>query len=219
MLSICASLAAQAIDMGAIVKAQVILGQVTQVMDKYKEVQALIEEQVIDLDVPEPLEDNSGKYLFPYTVDGELTEWGSKALTAQVGSEAASMAADKGSQMLAAKVPFGGFLSGALKSKAKETGAVMAIGGWEAIRASSEISFNSLKDMSVYMHSEFYGDPDYETALAAATSIYPKLETGHKRAIDKAYKTANKQAKKLLKDEDALAAARARVAELEAAAQ
>jgi hypothetical protein len=49
------------------------------------------------------------------------------------------------------------------------------------------------------MHAEFYCDPDYETALQAATAIYPKLERGHKRAGDKAYKGAKKRAKKLQK--------------------
>ncbi len=82
---------AQGLDMGSLVKAQVVLGQVTQVVDKYKEVQDLIDRQVIELDVPEPIDGNTGKYLFPYTVDGELTAWGDKALSAQVGAEAGSM--------------------------------------------------------------------------------------------------------------------------------
>lgn len=205
--SLVSALSAQALDMGAVVKAQVILGQVSQVVDKYKEVQDLIDQQVIELDIPEPIDDNSGKFLFPYTYDGELTAWGDKALTAQVGAEAGAMAADKGINTLAAKVPFGGLLGGAMKSKAKETGAIMAIGGWDFIRENSELSFNKLSDLSVYMHAEFFGDPDYETALAAATAIYPKLESGHKRAIDRAYKRAKKDARKLLKDEKALAAA------------
>jgi hypothetical protein len=67
------------------------------------------------------------------------------------------------------------------------------------------------------MHAEFYGDPDYETALQAATAIYPKLERGHKKAIDKAYKDAQKRAKKLEKDPEALAAAEAKAVELRAA--
>jgi hypothetical protein len=170
-------------------------------------VQDLIDKQVIELEVPEPIDDNSGKFLFPYTFDGELTAWGDKALTAQVGAEAGAMAADKGINALAAKVPFGGLLGGAMKSKAKETGAIMAIGGWDFIRENSELSFNKLSELSVYMHSEFYGDPDYETALAAATAIYPKLESGHKRAVDRAYKNAKRSARKLLNDDEALAAA------------
>jgi hypothetical protein len=202
-------LSAQAVDMGSIVKAQIILGQVTQIMEKYQEVQALLDQGVIELDVPEPEEDNSGKFLFPYTYDGELTPWAEKALNAQVGAEVGAMAAEEGGKVLVSKVPFGGLLMGGLKSKAKETGAVMAVGGWEFIRENSEISFKKLTDLSVYMHVEFEGDVDYESALAAATAIYPKLEKGHKRAVDKAYKDAKKKAAKYKKEQKAAAKAAA----------
>ncbi len=102
-------------------------------------------------------------------------------------------------------------MGGALKGKAKETGAIMAIGGWDFIRENTEISFNKLADLSIYMHAEFYGDPDYENALAATTALYPKLQGGHKRTIDRAYKKGKKNAQNLLKDKEALAVALAKV--------
>jgi|MGYP006122707639 hypothetical protein len=56
------------------------------------------------------------------------------------------------------------------------------------------MSFNSLQDYSVYLHSEFHGLPGYESALAAAMAIYPRLEKSHRSSVDKAYKNASKQA-------------------------
>tara|TARA_E500000331_G_scaffold333157_1_gene357102 strand:- start:1064 stop:1417 length:354 start_codon:yes stop_codon:yes gene_type:complete len=103
--------------------------------------------------------------------------------------------------VLAAKVPFGGFMAGAAKSKAKEVGAVTAIGGWDFIKENSTMSFNSLQDYWVYLHSEFNGLPGYESALAAAMAIYPSLEKSHRRSVDKAYKDARKEARRLAKEE------------------
>jgi hypothetical protein len=94
-----------------------ILNQVSVIVDKYPEVQALLDQRIIELEVPEPAEGNAGKYLFPHTEYGELTPWGDKALHGAAGAELGAMAADEGTKMLAPQVPFAGLFSGALKSK------------------------------------------------------------------------------------------------------
>lgn len=185
-----------AVDMGGIIKAQIILGQVQQVMDKYKDLQEMINNQEIVLEVADPREDVEGKYIFPYLNSGLVTAWAEKSLSAQAGAEAGAMAADKATSALASKVPFGGLVGGALKGKTKELAAVTAIGGWDFIKESSDISFDKLEDYSLYMHVEFYGSADYENALAAAMAIYPELEKTHKRSIDQAFKKARKEAQK-----------------------
>ena len=196
-VSLVLSFTALAVDMGSIVKAQIVLGQVTQVVDKYKEVQALLDSGEIYLEYDEPIESNAGKFVLPFDEAGNLTAWAEKALNAQAGSAVGGMAGEKAAGMLAAKVPFGGFMAGAAKSKAKETGAIVAIGGWDFIKESSSLSFDQLDDYSIYMHQEFNGLPGYEQALAAAMAIYPKLEKSHQRSIDRAYKQARKDARKL----------------------
>lgn len=188
---------AHAADMGALIHAQVILGQISQIAEKYQDVQDLLSAGTITLEVPDPVEGNTGKFYFPYDKNGYITPWAEKAINAQIGAEVGGRAADTAISSLASKVPLGGLFAGRAKDKAKETGAVVAIGGWDFIRENTDTSFNSLSDLSVYMHSEFNGESDYETALAAAMALYPELERGHERAIDKAYKDARKRAKKL----------------------
>lgn len=189
------SATAYSVDMAGIIQAQAILGQISQVAEKYQDVQDLLNSGSIELDVPEPIDGNSGQYYFPFDQDGYLTAWAEKALNAQIGAEAGERATDSAINSLASRVPFGGLLAGRAKNKAKETGAVLAIGGWDFIRENTDISFNKLEDLSVYMHAEFDGEPDYETALAAAMALYPELERGHQRAIDDAYKEARKRAR------------------------
>jgi hypothetical protein len=193
------SASAYAVDMASIVKAQVILGQVGQVVDKYKEVQALLDAGTITLDYEEPIQGNTGKFLLPFDEGGNPTAWADKALNAQVGAMAAEKASDSAINAAAARVPFGGLLAGAAKSKAKGAGAIMAIGGWDYIKETSSLSFDRLDDYSIYLHSEFNGLPDYEKALAAAMAVYPKLEKSHKQYINKAYRDARKKARKLEK--------------------
>ena len=47
-----------------------------------------------------------------------------------------------------------------MKRKSKETGAVLAIGGWDYIKSNTAASFNKLQDYSVYLHSQYNGTPD-----------------------------------------------------------
>jgi len=201
ILSLFVAANAAAVDMASIVKAQVVLGQIDQVMQKYEEVQALLDNGTVELEVQDPIADNTGKFVLPFDEAGNPTEWAAKALTAKAGAELGGMAGEKAAGALAAKVPFaGGFMAGAAKKKSKEMGAVMAIGGWDFIKENSSQSFNSMYDYSVYMHSQFNGLPGYEEALAAAMAIYPGLEKSHKRSVDKAYKDAKKEARRIAKE-------------------
>lgn len=190
------SMLATAADMEGIIKAQIILGQVTQIMDKYEDVRALLATNEIVLEVADPREDAEGEFVFPYTSYGAITEWAEKSLSAQAGAQAGAMAGEKAAGALASKVPFGGLAAGLVKGKSRELAAVTAIGGWEFIRGSSDLSFDSQDEYSLYLHTQFEGSADYETALAAAMAIYPELEKGHSRAIDAAYKKARRSVKK-----------------------
>jgi hypothetical protein len=85
-------------------------------------------------------------------------------------------------------------MSGTIKKKGKEMGAVAAVGGAEFIKKSSDQSFNNLDDYSVYMHVAHSKEGGYQQALAAAMAIYPSLENTYEVAVKKAYELAAKDA-------------------------
>ncbi|HTR01099.1 MAG TPA: hypothetical protein VMH83_13960 [Candidatus Acidoferrum sp.] len=189
-----AAIAAGSSDIGGIVKAQIVIGQIQQVMNQYQDVQTLLASGQATLDVPKPRSDVEGKYIFPFRANGQLTEWGDKAVNAQVGAEVGTKAGEKATEALASKVPFGGLMSGLMKGKTKELAAVTAIGGWDYIKQTSDISFDKLEDYSVFMHVTYGGGTEYEKALAAAMAIYPELEKTYQSNIDAAYKKARASA-------------------------
>jgi hypothetical protein len=139
-----------------------------------------------------PITNNSGKFLIPYTPDGQLTEWATKTLSTQVGAAIGAKAGEEAGKHLAAKVPFGGLASGLVKKKGKEMGAVAAIGGMDFIKQTSSLSFNNLDDYAVYLHVTHANSGGYAQALAAAMAIYPSLEKGYDAAVKKAYQQAKR---------------------------
>lgn len=195
-LAISLPLTALALDgnsMADVIKAQVIIGQVQQVVNQLKEVQAAAAAVSGTADAPpapvapEAITDKSGKFFLPYDDEGNLTEWANKALGAQVGAAVGAKAGEKAGSLLAAKVPFGGLLGKKAKQKGKEMGALAAVGGTDFVKKSSSLSFKTLEDMSLYMHLNCSENEDYIKAFAAAMAIYPELEKIYEATVKKAY--------------------------------
>ena len=104
-------------------------------------------------------------------------------------------AGEEAGKALVSRVPFGGLLGGAAKSKGKELGAVVAVGGPEFIKSSSDLSFNTLEDYAVYLHVKHANDGEFPKALATAIAIYPPLEKGYPAALKAAFAKAEVAAK------------------------
>ncbi|HVT72339.1 MAG TPA: hypothetical protein VHD61_04330 [Lacunisphaera sp.] len=178
-----------------VTKAQVIIGQVQQTLAKLKEAQAAASavagaaaaEAPPAPVAPEALTDSSGKFFLPFDAKGNLTGWANKAVSGAVGSAVGAKAGEKAGSMLAAKVPFGGLLAMGTKKKGQELGAVAAMGGADFIRKSSSYSFNSLEDLSLYLHLNCSNNADYVKGFAAAMALYPELEKTYEATVRKAY--------------------------------
>jgi hypothetical protein len=141
------------------------------------------------LATPAPRLDNGGAYLFPYTRDYALADWCDGIVAAgafeKVGKGAATTvaAAAGGSAM--------GIFSWALRRVAESIGrqaALQRIGGWDAVRAGSEISFDDLDAYAVYLYQFFSAEATYPDALSAAILLYPELEDRYVDAILEAKK-------------------------------
>lgn len=135
---------------------------------------------------PEPRGDNEGRFLVPYRADGTLTEWGQRAMTARAGGAAGRAAGRRASGFLASRVPGGGLLGNRVTEASGAAAAAQALGGWDEIRAQSELSFDDVDDLALYLHVHYAGTADYDKALGATMELYPELKNGYEAAIRRA---------------------------------
>lgn len=178
-----------------VVRAQVVIGQVQQIVAKLKQVQsaagtlnAATGQASAEPTAPSPLTDQSGKYFLPFDEQGHLADWANKALTANIGAAVGAKAGEKVGQMAASKIPFaGGLIAGKAKKKGKELGAIAAVGGPDYIKKTSTLSFATLEDMSLYLHMNCSSNADYVKAFAAAMAIYPDLPKTYENSVKLAY--------------------------------
>ena len=170
-------------------KAQVIISKIEQVAQKYREL-------TIELEAPAALGSSKGKYLVPFTKEGQLTEWADEALNAQAGAAAGEQAGKALGRALASKVPLCGLAAGGAKKKGKQMGAAAAIGGMKFIKETMENSLNNVDDYTEYLHVEYSDHPDYQKGLASAMALHPEMEGRTDFAMSNAYKKAAKAARK-----------------------
>lgn len=154
------------------------------------------------LTVPDPRRDAEGKYISPYLADGTLAPWARKGMGAAAGVAGtiggkllADEAGERAGAALASKVPGGAVLGSLFGRKASKkltgTATVKAVGGWDYIKSTSDISFDSVMDLAVYMHTKHGAvDGDYPMAVAAAMGIYPRLVGAYEPALKRAYARA-----------------------------
>lgn len=144
--------------------------------------QMLTEEQLLERLIRK---DNAGRYMSPYTSDDVFAEWVNLANNASMGASAGTAAGAMAGAYAAEKaldfVPFGlgGLIGGAVGAEiGKETGreaAISASGGWEAIKASSDRSFDSLTDMARYLTRKYGNTENFSDAVKATSQIYPEF--------------------------------------------
>lgn len=189
LLLLLAAHTASADTVADIARAQAVLNHINKIVEKYRMLN-------VELEAPEPTADANGKFLLPYNASGEMTEWASKALTAQIGAAVGEEAGGMAGKALTSKVPLGGLMSGAIKKKGKQIGAVASLGGQKFLSETSDQSFANMDDYIVYLHVACADRPDYQEALASAFAVYPELEKRFDATIKNAYKRAAKKQKK-----------------------
>ena len=126
---------------------------------------------------------NSGQFMSPYTSDRVTAEWVNRALNANIGATAGSAIGAAAGAYAANKalesVPFGSLLGGMFGSSVgKNVGrstAIEAIGGWDYVRSTSDMSFRTLTDMAQYLISEHGSDPNFGEVIKATSHIYPEF--------------------------------------------
>ncbi len=136
------------------------------------------------LTAPTPIASNTGKYMCPYTTDDVLAEWVDSAVKAKAaGAIGGAVGAYAGAKAME-QIPFiGGFLGKKVGNKIGKEIAIKAAGGREAIMAASDLSFNSVDDMAVYLYVKYSTSEHYKDALDACNGIYPEFKQQYSAAL------------------------------------
>ncbi len=133
---------------------------------------------------PDPIEGNSGEYMCPYTSDGVVAPWVDKAVNASAAASAGKMAGAYLGQKALEQVPFvGGFLGSKAGEAVGRKIAIEASGGWEYIKETSDLSFNTVEDLAVWLYATKSTNEHYQQVFKATTGIYPELQKNYYRAI------------------------------------
>ncbi|MCI2285042.1 hypothetical protein L3081_18650 [Colwellia sp. MSW7] len=131
-----------------------------------------------------PIEGTDGKYVLPYTSDGVLTEWVEIAIDANIGEDLGGLVGSLLGRQLVGNVPFiGSTLGQNVGENIGRATAINAIGGIEVLKESSDLSFDSLEDMSRYLYKNHFSHPYYLPAIKATMVFYPELKGIYNEAI------------------------------------
>jgi hypothetical protein len=131
--------------------------------------------------------DNEGKYVCPYTQDGVVAEWVDKAINAKMGATIGKHVGAYAGQKALEQIPFiGGWLGGKAGEAAGRAIAIKACGGWDYIKSTSDISFDNIDDMSVYLYVKFSTNEHFQEVLQATWEIYPEMLKTYNNALIKA---------------------------------
>ncbi|MDA7817191.1 hypothetical protein N9A28_03255 [Sulfurimonas sp.] len=129
-----------------------------------------------DIEAPQAIMDNSGMYMCPFTQDEVMAEWTDKAINVSTSASVGSAVGAYAGQRALSFIPFvGGMLGQKAGAAIARKVALESIGGEEFIKESSDISFNNLGDLGVYMYVKFSSNENYADALSATMKIYPDL--------------------------------------------
>lgn len=138
---------------------------------------------------PTPISGNSGEYMCPYTQDGVLAEWTDKAIKASMGAAiGGTLGAYAGAKLLE-QVPFvGGFLGQKAGEAIGRKIIIESAGGMEFIKEKSDLSFNNVNDLSVYLYVKHSTHEHFQEALKAVMALYPEMKQGYYSALVSASK-------------------------------
>jgi len=133
---------------------------------------------------PEPISGNSGEYMCPYTQDEVLAMWVDKAVNARLASGVGAAVGAAVGQKAFEQIPIlGGLIGRKIGEEAGRKIAIKASGGMEYIKSTSDLSFNEVDNLAVYLYAKYSYNEHYDGALKATYAIYPKLQRRYVTAI------------------------------------
>jgi hypothetical protein len=136
------------------------------------------------LKAPEPIVGNTGKFMSPFTEDGTVAPWVEKGRNASAGANVGGFIGAQAGAKLTENIPFvGGLLGQKIGESAGRSIALKMVGGEEYIKSTSDLSFDTVNDMAVYMYVKNSSHKDYAAVLDLTQKIYPELRQAYMPAI------------------------------------
>lgn len=139
------------------------------------------------IQAPAPIVGNGGKFMSPYTEDGTVAKWVEKGRHAATGANVGGFVGAQAGAKLAENIPFvGGFIGQKVGAEIGRTVALNMVGGEAYIKETSDLSFNSVEDLAVYMYARNSAHKDFAQVLELTQKIYPELQQAYYPAIVRA---------------------------------
>jgi hypothetical protein len=123
--------------------------------------------------LPEPILGSGGQYMSPFTEDDTIAPWVEKGLTVSAAMSAANAA---GNLAAASQNGTAAIVVGAGATLAARELVLQSVGGWEFIKANSDLSFNTAADLARDLHFRRTRHPQYKDVLTAVYPIYPEVQ-------------------------------------------
>jgi hypothetical protein len=138
-----------------------------------------------ELQLPVAMQGSAAPFLYPCTSSCELTAWAKKANRM---AEFGPMIGQKGGELIGQTlsdehIPFAESMGQRLGQKLGRKLLLTALGGLKKVKESSEISFNQLEDLAIYLYVSCFGSESYRQALHAVNLLYPDFEPLYQQAI------------------------------------
>ncbi|MEM9378580.1 MAG: hypothetical protein AAGB93_01430 [Planctomycetota bacterium] len=124
---------------------------------------------------PAPRSDAGGRFVSPYLDSGELTAWAAGAIEAGAHVDAATALGLQRDDIVGSGLALVGRAFTGDAEEASET-TLAAVGGWETIRSTSNVSFDSADGLAAYLYGEHLRSGSFPAALKLTFDLYPEVE-------------------------------------------
>ncbi|CAG1019338.1 hypothetical protein BURC_04212 [Burkholderiaceae bacterium] len=133
---------------------------------------------------PAPIVGNTGKYMSPYTEDGTVAQWVEKGRAASAGANVGGFVGAQAGAKLMENIPFvGGMLGQKVGESVGRSVALNMVGGEAFVKETSDLSFNTVQELAVYMYVKNSSHKDYAQVLDLTQKIYPELQQAYYPAL------------------------------------
>lgn len=127
------------------------------------------------VEVPASRSDGGGRFVSPYLESGDLATWASEAIESGAHVDAASAFGLDREDLVGSSMDLVGRAFTGEPAEASES-TLAAAGGWETIRATSNVSFDDPEGLAAHLYGEHLGRESFPAALKLTFDLYPEVE-------------------------------------------